>query len=689
MLSGEILIAQDRLCKFYFNYNIETDININSSIVTGVVWCEMHGNQPSETDSRRFSALQIRCNRSIPFYFDGEKTHYIKWEDFAPLSGGLRVTSKEIELGQKVSLEYVNRLEIKHSIDGSKILTSLDSVNFEYAFYPKFEGKENYGASSWDYTGTTVANTIELENIERSIPITTATNFTDQENAVVHYQITDAPTVTRLEAALSLDGESELINYRDISFTESSYIFNFTDEERTTLIESVNNTSIAPIFYLLRVTRTDGESSADFVSSYEKTITIIGEDPTLNPTIKDVNSTTIALTGNENILVRHESLVEFTTGAQASKGAYVLEQLVKNGSKEVKNSYIGVIDSPEEESFIFRVTDSRLLQTQTVVSTTMVKYIKPTCNQEVIVGLVEETGATATLNITGNYYTGSFGVVDNELIIQVRFTDNNGVLSEWQTISDIPTIKDNTYSLTIAFGGLEYDKTYTFQTRAIDKLNTVESAQYSSRLLPIFDWSKEDFNFNVPINMNGETIIRHNASANNTVLSASGGHIYLRPGGTESTFGQTIIYPDGSVQFGGSVDFETFTINGDLVADYIIEQGSEAMGSNGTWYWCKWASGKAECWGCRNFGNMAVTKDWGGLFRSTELSQDLPLDVFVTTPDVININIVNSNFGGWICKHESEAPSAVTTGSFIFVRPASATIYPTYIGFHVIGLWKQ
>jgi hypothetical protein len=85
---------------------------------------------------------------------------------------------------------------------------------------------------------------------------------------------------------------------------------------------------------------------------------------------------------------------------------------------------------------------------------------------------------------------------------------------------------------------------------------------------------------------------------------------------------------------------------------------------------------------------MAVNTAWGNLYRSAILTQDLPDNLFTTTPDVININIVNANFGGWICKHENLAPSAVTTGSFIFVRPASATISPTYIGFHIIGLWE-
>jgi hypothetical protein len=85
---------------------------------------------------------------------------------------------------------------------------------------------------------------------------------------------------------------------------------------------------------------------------------------------------------------------------------------------------------------------------------------------------------------------------------------------------------------------------------------------------------------------------------------------------------------------------------------------------------------------------MAVTTAWGNLYRSAIFTQDLPDNVFIRTPDAININIVHATFGGWICKHEQTAPSAATTGSFIFVRPATATVTPTNIGFYVVGEWK-
>jgi hypothetical protein len=176
---------------------------------------------------------------------------------------------------------------------------------------------------------------------------------------------------------------------------------------------------------------------------------------------------------------------------------------------------------------------------------------------------------------------------------------------------------------------LSYDKSYVFQCRAVDKLATIASGQYTVRLLPIFDWGENDFNFNVPVSFQGEQMV-----------------------------------------------------------DFIVEQGTASMGSNGTWYWSKWKSGKAECYGVRNYGNMAVTTAWGGLYRSESFNQSLPSGLFNATPAVINIEYRGSNYGGWIAKHEATTPSATNSGGFIVVRPASATISQAYIGFHVIGRWK-
>lgn len=608
-----------------------------------------------------------------------------------------------------------------HNLDGTFSNFS-DSVG--NIINPRFVVKAHYGILNfikdgeaqnifWN-TGSSGKVNVDFTplTIDRAIYPLTADNFTDEGNPSFSYTAISGTSyigngsyatdsIVSLQSAISLDGETIDIDYRNISTNSGTYTFTLTEAEREILREHAQGSPNVPIYYLIKVIRGVNNQSVTFVSSTERIFTVVGANPSLNPTVKDIKSETLALTGNENTFIRYESMAEYAINATASKHATIVSQSVTCGSKTISNLPNGVIDDVESAAFIFQAYDSRGLQTQTVVQKNLVEYVKPTCYQKLEIQISGETGAQISLTVNGNYYDGSFGAVNNTLQLQVRFTDDSGVMGSWTNISGTPTYTNNKYELTTTFSGFNYGKSYIFQCKAIDKLNTVESSQYTIRLLPVFDWSDTDFNFNVPVNieaneldMHGNTVLTHNDTSNTTVLSASGGNVYIRPNGPTSTYGETIIYSNGNVAFNGNVDingnidFDSFSISGNTIADYIIASGSSSMGSNGTWYWYKYASGKSEAWGCRNFGKCAITTSYGSLYRSEVFSQDLPSNVFIRTPDVININVVSASMGCWVSKHETAAPSAATTGSFIVLRPASATTTMTYIGFHIIGEWK-
>ena len=622
-------------------------------------------------------------------------------------------------------------LEIYHNFDGS--LTHFRyhtasgwtkfNLNFDVICDFSFTGDLNGTAvtkKSISNTVTGIAPTYMPTN--RGLIPTTANSFTDEENPSFGYKVNtpyyaynstksntsyktrQEDTPSEVQAALSFDGETIDIEYREIPVDGTSYTFNLTAAEREKLQQKAQGSSTVPIYYVTKILREDVSEnlSQEFINKTQRYLTIVGCDPQLNPTVKDIKPETLALTGDENTFIRYESMAEYAFNATASKGATIVSQSVQCGSKTISNLPNGVIDDVESGTFIFNITDSRSMGASSSVFKNLVEYVKPTCYQKLEIEISGETGANIKVTVNGNYYNGSFGAADNTLKLEVRYTDGNDNWGAWQALSGTPTYNGTTYKLENKLTGFNYGKAYIFQCRATDKLNIVQSSQYTVRMLPVFDWSETDFNFNVPVNidaedlsMHGKTIIRHSDSTNNTVLSASNGNIYIRPKGTDDTSGETIFYGNGNVKFNGTVTFADGSTGGgasdptDAFADYVIEIGEEAMGSNGTWYWRKWNSGKSECWGCRNFGNMAVTTAWGNLYRSAVLTQDLPDNVFVRTPDSININIVHATFGGWICKHEQTAPSAATTGSFIFVRPASATVTaPTNIGFYIVGEWK-
>ena len=578
---------------------------------------------------------------------------------------------------------------IEHDIEGNGNFSFYNEVWNNYIYNPDRGGTTNFVA--------VLQGNEELPKIDRAAQILTASNFTDIENPSFTFQA-GGSDLSKLEVGLSLDGETaDVVGFTNVSTNSSSYTFELTEAQREYLRTEVQGSDTVPIYYMLRTTHTRDSVSITNIAKANRTITIVGANPIITvATAKDIKPETLALTGDENTIVENESMVEYAFEAVASKHATIDTKYVQCGSKKIENMTNGVIDDAESATVIFYVSDSRGMAAQSSVFKKAVPYIKPTCYQKIDIELSGETSANIKLVVNGNWFPGSFGLSTNRMKIEVRHTDDNGTMGAWQVLSGI-TFNGNSYSLEKTFTGFDYGKSYVFQCRATDLLNVVQSSQYTVRVLPVFDWGDSDFNFNVPVNINaeelsmhGETILRHSDTTNNTVLSASNGNIYVRPGGTNSTSGETIFYSNGNVKFNGTVIFADGSTGGGSAADadYVIEIGEEAMGTNGTWYWRKWNSGKSEAWGCRNFGNAAVTTAWGNLYRSAIFTQDLPDDVFIRTPDVISINIVHSNYGGWICKHEQTAPSAITTGSFIFVRPASATVSPTNIGFYIAGEWK-
>ena len=75
------------------------------------------------------------------------------------------------------------------------------------------------------------------------------------------------------------------------------------------------------------------------------------------------------------------------------------------------------------------------------------------------------------------------------------------------------------------------------------------------------------------------------------------------------------------------------SIRGLPFADFPIEQGE----TNG-WIWRKWASGRAECYKVVRKNNIAITNDYGAVFRSAEISgESLPFAFISKVWDTVDI----------------------------------------------------
>lgn len=235
--------------------------------------------------------------------------------------------------------------------------------------------------------------------------------------------------------------------------------------------------------------------------------------PTLSPTAVDQETAAVALTGNSNVLIKNYNKVQVAFNVVGQKSASISSVNVTCGSKNLDKD--GVLNNVDSGTFVFTVRDSRGYSASSTVTKTLVDYTPLTCNLNADSDLLEGTAAKITLNISGNFFAGSFGKVTNSLSVQYRYKVNDGAYPTddsgndvWTSLTNGPTKTDGKYTAQEILTGLDYHNTYTIQVRAKDAIyNTTtepaKTAEYVVKIVPTFDWSDKDFNFNVPVHSKG------------------------------------------------------------------------------------------------------------------------------------------------------------------------------------------
>ena len=383
----------------------------------------------------------------------------------------------------------------------------------------------------------------------------------------------------------------------------------------------------------------DTYSGSTMVGTKQTTITVSIDEaskPTLNPTVEDSNSATIALTGNKNKLVRYCSNAKFAFNDSATSGATITSRSLNNGSNSSTDA-TGTIYNTDSGIFTFSTTDSRGFTTTVNLEKEMVNYVYLTCNAYPKINI----NGSALLTISGNYFNDTFGSVNNTLTVKYRFKEVDGSYpSTWTTVSASPGA-NNTYSTTVALSGFDYRKTYVFQALAQDKLAQVTSAQVNATGTPVFDWGMNDFNFNVPVRFSAGIL------------------------GVDS-------------------------VMGDNRSDWVVEEGQYTV-SGVTWDYRLWNSGIGECWGRKTI-STAVSTAWGSLYVSGAIGAtavDYPFD-FVEPPSV-NVTLIRGTSGAFLIASGSggTASTNYNSGGFEIARGISQSTAANYtLNYQIKGRWK-
>lgn len=217
--------------------------------------------------------------------------------------------------------------------------------------------------------------------------------------------------------------------------------------------------------------------------------------PVIDGTVVDTNSTTIALTGDKNKLIRYKSNALITLTSISAQNSSTIKSKSVNG-KTISDKTL-TINNIETGTFNLIAVDSREYSTTKTISKTLINYINLTAN--VNFSRPQPTTGEISLEFSGNYFNGNFGATNNSLSIEWYWKESTATnYTKGGTIT--PNVSGNTYKSNgkISLGKTyDYQKAYDFYLLVKDKLVTLKAMSKVSVGLPIFAWGKDFLDFYV------------------------------------------------------------------------------------------------------------------------------------------------------------------------------------------------
>ena len=245
-------------------------------------------------------------------------------------------------------------------------------------------------------------------------------------------------------------------------------------------------------------------------------IETLGKHPTAVIAIKDTDATTKALTGDESKFIRYFSDMNISVAWTVYNDAEIASYSTKcNVNYLFKDKSTMSVKNLIDTKCTFTCSDTKGLTTTITRTPVLIPYTKLTCIFQPTMSLEGDISFTTS----GNYFNSNFGVQNNSLTLQYRYKLKDGSYGNWIAIT--PTIEGNSYSGNVAFKipDFQYQNVYVFQVKATDKLMEIFTPEYTVNSTPVFDWSKNDFNFNVPVTIKGVPVYVEEVLYNSTGTS--------------------------------------------------------------------------------------------------------------------------------------------------------------------------
>ena len=390
----------------------------------------------------------------------------------------------------------INTITMSYSVDSTIDSTQYSLNNGSWTAYP----------SGGIITGLSPATTY---NVKIRVKRTDSQLWTTTDNKSIttydYAKITEAPNInignsatvkytnpggyTTVVGIYNTAGSVAIAAYRSTS--GGTYTFSFTSTEINNMYAQTPKANQVTLRYYLRTT-CNGSNYYDYV---DRTFSVVNSDPIFsNFTYQDINSKTLALTGDSSKIIKKYSNLKVTISAAnkmvAKNSATPVNYNVIAGSSSVSVAYsstadvTGTINNVNSNDVTVYAVDSRGNQTPKSKSFSVVDYTE--CSIKTLrIDRVDGVGENIQLTMTGTYSTTNFGTTTNNIkTAQLRMKAKTASsYGDWVSIlnrlsisggkitADNITISDVTFAL-----GTEYD----VQIRIADELaEDIETASIS------------------------------------------------------------------------------------------------------------------------------------------------------------------------------------------------------------------
>jgi len=390
------------------------------------------------------------------------------------------------------------------------------TASIDWTSFGRYFRSESYGwaTNQGGINSHTVTFIVDYVKRAVSIKAVTPTNPTDEDNITITYYNPGGEYTTLLQAGLSLttSDANMFAPYRDISKTDNTYSFVLTAEEKAILYKVLDKRETSTRMWVFLKgsvpNAEDPEIVDDTLDRKEILVTFVNYKPTLDVELYDTNNRALRVTGNNQTFVKGISEVYFDLGSQVHKGATLENEWIQNGD-DLHNAHNGYLIEVKSPTFFAYAEDNRgyfAAEQIDIPEGRWIPYFPLTC--KVNTPILTANGTTS-VTITGKYFQGNFGAMANSMQMEYLMAEEGDDNPQWSTRRTITPSVDTqgNYSYSFTITNLNYTSRYNLKVRVIDEImtDTVQASTIVSAQ-PLFDWSKNDFAFHIPVTIDGASV---------------------------------------------------------------------------------------------------------------------------------------------------------------------------------------